>query len=166
MAIMVATNTPCPRRSAPIPRKSESPGTPENQRRGAVRTQPMVVGQRSPMRSRSQPMKGARHMEGIWRPRNMDLGGLYVSVIFLFLFLLSFLLFSFFFFSLLPGERPRKKLSNGWLSERTHPMGAGPQPKASRKCRGSVASKPERIIAKATTFNIAAHAVPLLNTIR
>lgn len=155
MAIIVATNTPCPRRSAPIPRKSESPGTPENQRRGAVRTQPMVVGQRSPMRSRSQPMKGARHMEGIWRPRNMDLRGLYVSGIFLFLFLLDF---PFFF--------PRKKLSNGWLSERTHPMGAGPQPKASRKCRGSVASKPERIIAKATTFNIAAHAVPLLNTIR
>lgn len=158
MAIMVATNTPCPRRSAPIPRKSESPGTPENQRRGAVRTQPMVVGQRSPMRSRSQPMKGARHMEGIWRPRNMDLGGLYVSGIFLFPF--------FFFFSLSPGERARKKLPNDWLSERTHPMGAGPQPKASRKCRGSVASKPERIIAKATTFNIAAHAVPLLNTIR
>lgn len=158
MAIMVATNTPCPRRSAPIPRKSESPGTPENQRRGAVRTQPMVVGQRSPMRSRSQPMKGARHMEGIWRPRNMDLGGLYVSGIFLF-FSLDFPFFFVFLFL-------RKKVSNGWLSERTHPIGAGPQPKASRKCRGSVASKPERIIAKATTFNIAAHAVPLLNTIR
>lgn len=157
MAIMVATNTPCPRRSAPIPRKSESPGTPENQRRGAVRTQPMVVGQRSPMRSRSQPMKGARHMEGIWRPRNMDLGGLYVSGIFS---------FSFFFFSFARREIKKENSRMVWLSERTHPMGAGPQPKASRKCRGSVASKPERIIAKATTFNIAAHAVPLLNTIR
>lgn len=108
MAIMVATNTPCPRRSAPIPRKSESPGTPENQRRGAVRTQPMVVGQRSPMRSRSQPMKGARHMEGIWRPRNMDLGGCVLVGLFFFLFLefpffsfpfLFLFLFLFFFFS-------------------------------------------------------------------